>query len=191
MFRHKPAPAHTVARPKKEGVSIGFVSALHETKKRSVALYPRVQWHYLKPRHALKSLLWRTTSEKPLSGKSFKMRLLCRRNAISAFFNDDVRFYPTEIFNDLMSNIDPGFTGGSFASAACSGENDKTVCIAPGQYLNGVTTLPLIAVGSNNATVWNYPHSVFENVQSTISLNCVSGELRGASCSGSGNNSIL
>lgn len=99
-------------------------------------------------------------------------------------------FYPTEIFTALNASIDPNYRAGSFAGAACSGENDKTICIAPGQYSNNVTTLPLIAVGHNNATSWNYPHSVFEDLQTTIDPNFVSGELRGAGCSGSGSHSI-
>lgn len=97
--------------------------------------------------------------------------------------------YPPEVFKALTSSIDPSYTSGSFFSAACSGENDKSICIASGQYSNNVTTFPLIAVGLNNATTWNYPRSVFEHLQSAISPDFVSGKLRGASCSGSGKNS--
>jgi hypothetical protein len=98
--------------------------------------------------------------------------------------------YPKDIFTNLTSSIDPNFISGSFAGDACTGENDQSVCIATGQYLNNQTTLPLIAAGFKNATSWNYPHSVFENLQSVIDPEFVSGELKGASCSGSGTNSF-
>ena len=99
-------------------------------------------------------------------------------------------YYPPAIFSDVSASIGPSFVSGSLFNAACTGENDKVICIAPGQYLTNETILPLIAVGTDNATSWNYPHSIFENLQHDIAPNFIGGELDGASCSGSGEKSI-
>lgn len=101
--------------------------------------------------------------------------------------------YPTEIFKDLKTSIDPNFATGVLSGAACTASQDNNVCIAPGQWCSGSfceNSLPLVALGTQNTTTWTYPHSVFQNLTTAIDPNFVSGDLKAGSCFGSGGNSV-
>lgn len=101
--------------------------------------------------------------------------------------------YPKTIFQNLQNEIDPNFQNGVLSGAACSGSADKAICIAPGQWCPGAFcdgALPLIAVGTKNATQWSYPKSVFQNLNTVIDPDFTRGELRSGSCFGSGGSSV-
>jgi hypothetical protein len=101
--------------------------------------------------------------------------------------------YPPAIFKNLQNAIDPAFTNGVLSNAACTASQASNVCIAPGQWCSGSFcehSLPLIAVGTQNTASWIYPKSVCQDLKTNIEPNFISGELRAASCFGSGGNAV-
>ena len=101
--------------------------------------------------------------------------------------------YPPTILKDLKNSIDPNFSTGVLSGAACTAAQTNNVCVAPGQWCPGNfcdNSRPLIAVGTQNTTTWTYPKSVFENLQTRIDPNYISGNLNAASCFGSGGNAV-
>lgn len=99
--------------------------------------------------------------------------------------------YPSFIFQNLISSIDPSFTGGEFLGASCTGSGDKGVCIASGYWCKGIFcgfSQPLIAVGKQNGTQWTYPNSVYQNLQTQVDPNLESAYLQRGTCFGSGGN---
>jgi hypothetical protein len=98
--------------------------------------------------------------------------------------------YPRALLDNLQQNIDPNFTSGLLRAAACSGSQNKSVCIAPGSFCNDsdcFSQLPLIAIGRRDNSFWVYPGSVFTDLQTKIDPHFTRGFLTGASCTGSGN----
>jgi len=105
----------------------------------------------------------------------------------------DTWSYPVGIFQDLKSNIDPNFSNGVLSSASCNNTFDKSVCISAGQWCKGSfcdNPLPLIAVGIHYGSIWRYPKSVFENLQTVVDPDFTGGALRSSSCFGSGGNTV-
>ena len=101
--------------------------------------------------------------------------------------------YPTKIFENLKNKIDPNFSTGVLSATACTGAQNKNICIAPGQWCSGSfceNSLPLIAVGSHNTVNWAYPKSVFQDLKTVIDPNFTSGSLRAGYCFGSGSNAV-
>jgi len=97
--------------------------------------------------------------------------------------------YPHEIFTDLKNIFHPDFSGGFLANSACT----TNLCIAPGQWCSGPLcerTFPLVAVGTQNATLWKYPASIYENLQTRIDSNLTGGYLGAGACFGTGNNGV-
>lgn len=101
--------------------------------------------------------------------------------------------YPTSIFQNLTTEIDPAFSNGVLSGASCSGPFNNNVCIAPGQWCTGDfcdNSLPLIAVARQNATHWFYPHNVFEDLTTKIDANFTGANFRAGSCFGSGGRAV-
>lgn len=122
-------------------------------------------------------------------------------NHIGGFFpllvetndNGNTWSYPKKNFQDLDTQIDPSFTGGFLAGAACTGSESDSLCVAPGQWCSGPLcekTFPLVTVGTENNTNWFYPTSIFQNLQTTIDPNLSGGYLSAASCFGTGKNGV-
>lgn len=102
--------------------------------------------------------------------------------------------YPTNIFKDLKTTIDPLFITGELTGASCTGSSNKSVCITPGNWCKGSefceSFLPLVAVGNNNGTSWTYPKSVYENLTTRVHADLKVARLDGSSCFGSGGSSV-
>ena len=97
--------------------------------------------------------------------------------------------YPNQIFQNLKDTIDPAFYSGLLTSTACSGVQDKNVCIAPGKWCDSIfceNSLPLVAVGSHDTVTWAYPKSVFQDLKTSVDPEFTHGELRAGDCFGSG-----
>lgn len=101
--------------------------------------------------------------------------------------------YPEYIFKNISTNIDRDATSGNFSGASCTGSVNKSVCVVAGIWCSGGfcdSVHPLIAVGTKNGSVWKYPKSVFQNLDTRIDPNIIGAELRAASCFGSGGSAV-
>lgn len=103
--------------------------------------------------------------------------------------------YPPSIFQNLKTTIDPSFSNGFLLGASCNPYvcDEESICIATGAFCSGVSCdlqLPLIATSTDKGKNWIYPKSAFQDVKNKIDPNFVSGQLKSASCSGSGNASV-
>ena len=70
--------------------------------------------------------------------------------------------YPSAIFQNLNTSIDPTFSGALLSGASCTGSLNKNLCIASGHWCKGAfcgLAQPLIAVGKQNGTAWTLKHS--------------------------------
>ena len=92
--------------------------------------------------------------------------------------------YPTAIFSNLQSTIDPNFNNGFLKSASCTSSTTISLCIATGQYSNGSTTYPLLAETQDNGQTWRYPSEIHSDLETKIAHGFVGGFFNGASCSG-------
>lgn len=92
--------------------------------------------------------------------------------------------YPTDIFQNLTTVIDPKFTDGFLKSASCTNSKTSSLCIATGQYFNGSTTYPLLAQSQDIGQSWHYPHEIFTNLETVIAHGFRGGFFNGASCTG-------
>lgn len=101
--------------------------------------------------------------------------------------------YPSSIFQDLTTSIDPTFSGAIFSGASCTGSLSNNICIASGHWCKGNfcgLAQPLIAVGKLNGTEWSYPKSVFENLQTRVDADLQWADLKEGSCFGSGEHAV-
>lgn len=78
--------------------------------------------------------------------------------------------YPTEIFTNLKSVIDPDFVSGFFSDVSCT-----NLCIASGEYSTSTGTFPLLAFSTDNGITWTYPPYVFQDLPVKIDPNFVYG----------------
>ncbi|GEM_PF-5653706 len=99
--------------------------------------------------------------------------------------------YPTSIFTDLNISVDPNITTAFLAHASCTKDTDDSVCIAAGSFCTSIIcSQPLIALSPDKGLTWTFPHSIFQNLQTSIDPNFLSAFFNGASCSGKGNKAI-
>ena len=113
----------------------------------------------------------------------------CKENCTSQFpliavGRRDVNFwvYPSSVFDDLKTRIDPNFTEGSLTGASCTGSGTNAFCIASGVFTTPTLQSPLIALSSNGGGSWHYPTSAFQNLQKSIDPHFSGGFLLSASC---------
>lgn len=101
--------------------------------------------------------------------------------------------YPTSLFQNLTTSIDPNFKNGFFSGSSCTGTACNAHCITAGRYCSDelcINEFPLVGVSQNGGKDWVYPNSIFQNLNTSIDPNFVSGFFSSASCTGSGDNSI-
>jgi hypothetical protein len=101
--------------------------------------------------------------------------------------------YPTSIFQNLTTAIDPEFASGTLTGAGCSPSSCNRVCIASGFYCkdtNCNNQIPLIALSTDQGSSWSYPAEVHQNLQQKIDPNFLNGHLENASCSGNKSQAI-
>lgn len=82
--------------------------------------------------------------------------------------------YPHAISNNLETTIDSSFLYGVLRRANCTKIDNNGVCLAFGSFCKNedcTSQAPLIAIGQNDLTAWNYPHSVFEDLTLKIDKN--------------------
>lgn len=94
--------------------------------------------------------------------------------------------YPSSIFKDIKTVIDPTFESGLFDSSSCTGSGNKTLCIAAGEYFNPSTVLPLLAQTQDGGNTWSYPSAIYTDLPARIGHGFAGGFFNAASCTGSG-----
>lgn len=92
--------------------------------------------------------------------------------------------FPASVYTDLTAKIDPLFELGYFRSVSCSGEGADSFCIATGQYSNGTSTRPLLAVSHDRGLTWDYPTAIFTDLTTQISPDFSIGVFNGAGTTG-------
>ena len=98
--------------------------------------------------------------------------------------------YPSSIFKDLKTTVDPTFKSGFFISSSCTGEGKQAICIAAGSYSNNASTMPLLALSQNGGQTWFYPSSILDDLANRIGHRFIGGLFNAASCSGAGKKAI-
>lgn len=101
--------------------------------------------------------------------------------------------YPTSIFQNLTTTIDPNFKSGQFSAASCTKFTCDSVCIAVGNFCNTSDCdiqLPLLALSTDKGSTWSYPAAIFQNLSTKIGPDFRDGFLRNSSCTGAGNKAI-
>lgn len=101
--------------------------------------------------------------------------------------------YPSTVFSNLLTTLDPSFSGGFLDAPSCNKSVENSVCIATGAFCSGElcdVQLPLVALSKDQGKTWTYPKSAFSDVKTKIDPNYASGELKSPSCTGSGDNTI-
>ncbi len=92
--------------------------------------------------------------------------------------------YPSTVFHNLTTRIDPNFVSGEFSSSSCTGTGSKTVCIGAGRYFNNASTQPLLALSMNGGDAWTYPPEIFTDLPARIGHDFTGAFFRGSSCTG-------
>ena len=98
--------------------------------------------------------------------------------------------YPSSIFKNLDTNVDPKFQSGFFISSSCTGEGNQAICIAAGSYSNGSSTMPLLTLSQDGGKTWSYPSDIVDNLPAKIGHRFIGGLFNAASCSGSGKKAV-
>lgn len=94
--------------------------------------------------------------------------------------------YPSSIFKDIKTVIDPTFDSGLFVSSSCRGSGNKTFCLAAGEYFNSSTVLPLLAQTKDGGNTWSYPSAIYTDLPARIGHGFAGGFFNAASCTGAG-----
>lgn len=98
--------------------------------------------------------------------------------------------YPSSVFQDLQTRIDPNFTRGSLNGASCTSSGNNAFCVASGVYSTPSMQFPLLALSSNGGGNWTYPTSIFQNLTTSIDPSFSGGFLFSTSCNKSTCNSV-
>lgn len=99
--------------------------------------------------------------------------------------------YPPDIFQNLATVIGHSFNAGIFNATSCSGQTNKTLCIAVGSYFRkSGAGIPWLALTKNGGLTWSYPDFIYTKLKTLVDPDFVGGTFDGASCIGSGKTGI-
>ena len=99
--------------------------------------------------------------------------------------------YPSTLYQNLTTSIDPNFTSGSVTTAACTKNTCDSVCIAAGSFCtNAECNSPLLALSRDKGQTWRFPHAIFEDLKTKIDPSFLSALFDATACTGIGNQAI-
>lgn len=101
--------------------------------------------------------------------------------------------YPTTIFQNLTTAIDPTFKSGSLFSTSCTKSTCESVCVASGNFCttdNCDFQRPLVAVSKDKGLTWVYPHEIFQDLTTKIDPALRDAFFVSTNCTGTGIHAI-
>jgi hypothetical protein len=98
--------------------------------------------------------------------------------------------YPSSVFRNLNSSVDPNFKDGFFVSSSCTGVGEKATCIAAGSYSRISSIMPLLVLSQNGGKTWSYPPSILDDLANRIGHEFGGALFNAASCTGSGKKTV-
>lgn len=90
--------------------------------------------------------------------------------------------YPSSIFTNLSTQIDPDLDEAFFHAASCTGKETRARCIASGFFKRGSIEIPMLALTKDGGQTWTYPRFIFTKLKTLVNPDFRSGRFNGASC---------